>query len=192
MDRSEQMSRFLRSLIPTSLSTSCSALSCFALCCIAPSCITVLLGPQFLTPQCASAQERTGVQPSQLPQPIPQSVPTPPALAPTISGKTLDELETLLKAARVELGQRLAKEDQANAGKPETPPASLLDDPVRDGEKRFLELEAIIKERRSQRETELLKSPKGTLKDPLGSPQKQPEQIGPTKHLRRRKRFNKI
>lgn len=185
MDRSEQMSRFLRSLIPTYLSTSCSALSRIALsrialCCIAPSCITLLLEPQFLGRQCASAQERTPVQPSQLPQPIPQSVPTPPALAPTISGKTLDELETLLKAARVELGQRLAKEDQANAGKPETPPASLLDDPVRDGEKRFLELEAIIKERRSQRETELLKSPKGTLKDPLGSPQQQPEQIGPT------------
>jgi len=134
-------------------------------------------------------------KPSQLPQPAPQLLPTPPALAPTISGKTLDELEALLKAARVELGQRLAKEDQANEGKPETPPASLLDDPVRDGEKRFLELEAIIKERRSQRETELLKSPKGTPTDPagegmqsntlgntdpVGGPQKQPQGIGPT------------
>lgn len=88
------------------------------------------------------------------------SLPTPPALAPTISGKTLDELEELLKAARVELGQRLAKEDQANVGKKETPPANVLEDPVRDGEKRFLELEAIIKERRSQRENELLKPAK--------------------------------
>jgi outer membrane protein TolC len=87
-------------------------------------------------------------------------LPTPPSLAPTISGKSLDELEELLKAARVELGQRLAKEDQANVGKQETPPANVLEDPVRDGEKRFLELEAIIKERRSQRESELLKPSK--------------------------------
>jgi len=176
MGRSEQMSRFLRSLIPTTLSTSC--------------CVLLLGLPS------VSAQEQPPIpKPSQLPQPAPQLLPTPPALAPTISGKTLDELEALLKAARVELGQRLAKEDQANAGKPETPPASLLDDPVRDGEKRFLELEAIIKERRSQRETELLKSPKGTPNDPAGEgmqsntlgntdpaggPQKQPQGIGPT------------
>jgi outer membrane protein TolC len=176
MGRSEQMSRFLRSLIPTTLSTSCYAL---------------ILGLPYV-----SAQEQPPIpKSSQLPQPAPQLLPTPPALAPTISGKTLDELEALLKAARVELGQRLAKEDQANAGKPETPPASLLDDPVRDGEKRFLELEAIIKERRSQRETELLKSPKGTPTDPagegmqsntlgntdpVGGPQKQPQGIGPT------------
>lgn len=90
-------------------------------------------------------------------------LPTPPALAPTISGKSLDELEELLKAARVELGQRLAKEDQANVGKKETPPANVLEDPVRDGEKRFLELEAIIKERRGQRESELLKPSKELL-----------------------------
>jgi len=170
------MSRFLRSLIPTTLSTSCFAL---------------ILGLPYV-----SAQEQSPIpKSSQLPQPAPQLLPTPPALAPTISGKTLDELEALLKAARVELGQRLAKEDQANEGKPETPPASLLDDPVRDGEKRFLELEAIIKERRSQRETELLKSPKGTPNDPagegmqsntlgntdpVGGPQKQPQGIGPT------------
>lgn len=90
-------------------------------------------------------------------------LPTPPALAPTISGKSLDELEELLKAARVELGQRLAKEDQANVGKKETPPANVLEDPVRDGEKRFLELEAIIKDRRNQRESELLKPSKEML-----------------------------
>jgi len=176
MGRSEQMSRFLRSLIPTTLSTSCCAL---------------ILGLPYVWGQ----EQQPIPKPSQLPQPAPQLLPTPPALAPTISGKTLDELEALLKAARVELGQRLAKEDQANAGKPETPPASLLDDPVRDGEKRFLELEAIIKERRSQRETELLKSPKGTPNDPAGEgmqsntlgntdpaggPQKQPQGIGPT------------
>ena len=176
MGRSEQMSRFLRSLIPTTLSTSCCAL---------------ILGLPYVWGQ----EQQPIPKPSQLPQPAPQLLPTPPALAPTISGKTLDELEALLKAARVELGQRLAKEDQANEGKPETPPASLLDDPVRDGEKRFLELEAIIKERRSQRETELLKSPKGTPNDPAGEgmqsntlgntdpaggPQKQPQGIGPT------------
>jgi outer membrane protein TolC len=192
------MFRLLKSLVKAYLPTSCFAL----LLGIPLDPLGSVCPTHYELSRCASAQEQTPnpqpsllPQPAQLPQPTQQSLPTPPALAPTISGKTLDELEALLKAARVELGQRLAKEDQANAGKPETPPASLLDDPVRDGEKRFLELEAIIKERRSQREAELLKASKGmpndpksdgnqsnnpNNKDPMGGPQKQPPGIGPT------------
>lgn len=72
---------------------------------------------------------------------------------PKISGKTLDELEQMLKDARVQLGQQLSEQDKAQAAPQET-------DPLRAGEKRFLELEAVIKQRREQREQELLQLPR--------------------------------
>lgn len=72
---------------------------------------------------------------------------------PKISGKTLDELEQMLKDARVQLGQQLSEQDKAQVAPQET-------DPLRAGEKRFLELEAVIKQRREQREQELLQLPR--------------------------------
>lgn len=72
---------------------------------------------------------------------------------PKISGKTLDELEQMLKDARADLGLQLTEQDKVQAVPQET-------DPLRDGEKRFLELEAIIKQRREQREQELLQLPR--------------------------------
>lgn len=79
-----------------------------------------------------------------------------PKPEPKISGRTLDELEQMLKSARAELGQQLSEQDKAQKATPET-------DPLRDGEKRFLELEAIIKQRREQRQEELLQLPKMPL-----------------------------
>jgi outer membrane protein TolC len=73
-----------------------------------------------------------------------------------ISGKSLEELEQMLKASRVELGQRLADQDALSKDAQDS-------DPLRDGEKRFLELEAIIKKRRDQRQQELLQLPKTPL-----------------------------
>ena len=55
-----------------------------------------------------------------------------------ISGKSLEELEQMLKASRVELGQRLADQDALSK-------ESQDSDPLRDGEKRFLVLVAIFK-----------------------------------------------
>ncbi|MFN9511226.1 MAG: TolC family protein [Planctomycetota bacterium] len=75
------------------------------------------------------------------------------AQPPKISGKTLDELEQMLKDARVQLGQQLTEQDKAQAAPQET-------DPLRAGEKKFLELEAVIKQRREQREQELLQLPR--------------------------------
>jgi outer membrane protein TolC len=75
------------------------------------------------------------------------------AQPPKISGKTLDELEQMLKDARVQLGQQLTEQDKAQAAPRET-------DPLRAGEKKFLELEAVIKQRREQREQELLQLPR--------------------------------
>ncbi|MFM7977379.1 MAG: TolC family protein [Pirellula sp.] len=72
---------------------------------------------------------------------------------PKISGKTLDELEQMLKDARVQLGQQLSEQDKVQTAPQET-------DPLRAGEKRFLELEAVIKQRREQREQELLQLPR--------------------------------
>lgn len=72
---------------------------------------------------------------------------------PKISGKTLDELEQMLKDARVQLGQQLSEQDKVQKAPQET-------DPLRAGEKRFLELEAVIKQRREQREQELLQLPR--------------------------------
>ena len=86
----------------------------------------------------------------------PSSPVTPPqsrTQPPKISGKTLDELEQMLKDARVQLGQQLSEQDKAQTAPQET-------DPLRAGEKRFLELEAIIKQRREQREQELLQLPR--------------------------------
>ncbi len=86
----------------------------------------------------------------------PSSPVTPPqsrTQPPKISGKTLDELEQMLKDARVQLGQQLSEQDKAQAAPQET-------DPLRAGEKRFLELEAVIKQRREQREQELLQLPR--------------------------------
>ena len=62
----------------------------------------------------------------------------------------------MLKASRVELGQRLADQDALSKDVQES-------DPLRDGEKRFLELEAIINNRRDQRQKELLQLPKAPL-----------------------------
>jgi len=76
----------------------------------------------------------------------PSSPVTPPqsrTQPPKISGKTLDELEQMLKDARVQLGQQLSEQDKAQTAPQET-------DPLRAGEKRFLELEAIIKQRRAR------------------------------------------
>lgn len=72
---------------------------------------------------------------------------------PKISGKTLDELEQMLKAARIELGQQLTEQDKIQN-------APVQSDPLWNGEKRFLELEAIIQQRRDQRQEELLQLPK--------------------------------
>lgn len=86
----------------------------------------------------------------------PSSPGTPPqsrTQPPKISGKTLDELEQMLKDARVQLGQQLSEQDKVQTAPQET-------DPLRAGEKRFLELEAVIKQRREQREQELLQLPR--------------------------------
>lgn len=87
--------------------------------------------------------------------------PQPPtvqeATPPKVGGRSLDELEQMLKASRAELGAKLQREqpsDPTNAQQP-----SVGDDPLRDGEKRFLELEATIRERRIQREKELMTIP---------------------------------
>lgn len=72
---------------------------------------------------------------------------------PKVSGKSIEELEQMLKDARAELGQQLTDQDQRQ----QIPPPS---DPLWDGEKRFLELESIIQKRREQRQEELLQLPK--------------------------------
>ncbi|MEI8213473.1 MAG: TolC family protein, partial [Planctomycetota bacterium] len=119
--------------------------------------------------------------PAQAPAGLPQ-IPAPGAelqeVAPpkTASGRSLDELEQLLRASRAELGARL-KNENSQQGDPEATPSVTGQDPLRDGEKRFLELESIIKERRVQRELELLSLPpleelplKGTRQRLEGNP----------------------
>lgn len=97
-----------------------------------------------------------GQPPADPPNQLP---PTRPSGSPPITGgRTLEELEDILRASRAELGSRLQQSDNEAKIKPDANPSSPQD-PVREGEKRFLELEAMIKERRTQRERELLKLP---------------------------------
>ncbi len=91
---------------------------------------------------------------------------------PQAAGKTLDELEAYLKASRAELGARLSKEDQ----EARTPP-TVQQGEISDGEKRFLEIEAIINERRLQRERELLEIPKTPERVPGAPPRVTPLRI---------------
>jgi outer membrane protein TolC len=95
----------------------------------------------------------------------------PPARTqpPKISGKSLDELEQMLKADRAELGQQLSDQNKPKQALEQT-------DPLWDGEKRFLELEAIIKKRREERQEELLQLPKIPLGPRIPS---KPEPIEP-------------
>jgi len=66
----------------------------------------------------------------------------------------------MLKDARAELGQQLTEQDKQQKTPPQT-------DPLWNGEKRFLELEAIIQKRRDQRQEELLQLPKAPLEPRL-------------------------
>ena len=95
------------------------------------------------------------VKPIQVQPPLGE-IPPSSTIPLKISGKSLEELEQMLKASRVELGQRLADQDALSKDVQES-------DPLRDGEKRFLELEAIINNRRDQRQKELLQLPKAPL-----------------------------
>ena len=79
----------------------------------------------------------------------------------------------MLKAARAELGQQLTEQDQAQQPPPQNDP--LRADPLWSGEKRFLELEAIIQQRREQRQEELLQipQPENSQATPWGDPNAQ-------------------
>ena len=101
--------------------------------------------------------------------PLPPKQPPARTQTPKISGKSLDELEQMLKADRAELGQQLSDQDKAKQSLEQT-------DPLWDGEKRFLELEAIIKKRREERQEELLQLPKIPLGPRIPS---KPEPIEP-------------
>ena len=106
-------------------------------------------------PPKAGELQPPAVKPTQVQPPLGE-IPPSSTIPLKISGKSLEELEQMLKASRVELGQRLADQDALSKDAQDS-------DPLRDGEKRFLELEAIIKKRRDQRQQELLQLPKTPL-----------------------------
>lgn len=108
----------------------------------------------FLATACPIGHAQEPVDPTKAPA-LERTLRTDP---PKISGKTLDELEQMLKSARAELGQQLTQEDKSQKA-PDQKDALRID-PLWNGEKRFLELEAIIQERRGERQEELLQLPK--------------------------------